>query len=283
MGLPRSRTLLAEYQRALSLRQMVREFGLTRDTAPDIVAEAERTHGRLHVRNETDDVGELILEGPIWSSDWAYDDEISPANVREALDALGDVKTINVYINSPGGHAFAGHAIYNTFRRHPAHIVGHIDGLAASAASVAAVGTNELVVSANSTFMVHSAMVGLLGWFNAQELHKEGGILEQIDKSLIAAYMIKTGRPEDELRQLVQAETWLVGKEIVDGGFADRMLDGDDAMNVADDPPAPPTETRGDADPVDPIEPEPESDPDPDDKKLDLLALELELSETALF
>lgn len=294
------RGILAEYERALELRRLVRDYRLTAETAPDIVAEAEQKHGKIHVRNFADsDVGELVLEGPVWPSEWAFPDEISPANVRKALDELGDVKTVNIYLNSPGGDLYSGHAIHGMLRRHPANVVVYVEGLAASAASIIAVGADKLVVAPNSTFMIHSAMGLMLGYFNAQDLREIVVELDKADQSIVAAYAMKTGRSEEELLAMVRAETWMVGKEIVDEGFADELIDApaleakatpktalisDSEINTAletaeealdkagwsaDDEPADAPDLRAQA-----VEPE-------GDEKLKLLSLELELLSAA--
>lgn len=81
--------------------------------------------------------GELFLYGEISDTSW-WGDEITPAQFQKELAALGDISTLDVYINSPGGDIFAGFSLYNILNRHPAAKNVHIDGLAASAASVVA-------------------------------------------------------------------------------------------------------------------------------------------------
>ncbi|WP_459591977.1 head maturation protease, ClpP-related, partial [Enterobacter asburiae] len=66
------------------------------------------------------------------------------------LRALGDVTHINLYINSPGGDVFDGIAIYNALKHHGAAITVHIDGLAASMASVIAMVGNPVIMPENT-------------------------------------------------------------------------------------------------------------------------------------
>lgn len=295
------RGILAEYERAMELRRLVRDHGLTAEKAPDIVAAAERQYGRIQVHNAVDDaVGELVLDGPVWASEWAYPDEISPANVRKALEKLGEVKRVNIYLNSPGGDLYAGHAIHGMLRRHPAEVVVYVEGLAASAASIIAVGADRLMVAPNSTFMIHSAMAGMLGWFNAQDLREIAATLDQADKSIVAVYAMKTGRDEKELFAMVRAETWMVGQEIVDEGFADELVGGETAPEanvtnqkalISDEDVERALETAEKAlddagwpdDEPDKPEPGMKADGPPDDEKLKLLSLELELLSAAPF
>ena len=56
--------------------------------------------------------GELFLYGEISDTSW-WGDEITPAQFQKELAALGDISTLDVYINSPGGDIFAGFSLYN--------------------------------------------------------------------------------------------------------------------------------------------------------------------------
>ena len=87
-------------------------------------------------RNVTPQKGELTLYGEISDTSW-WGDEVTPADFQRDLKALGDIEELNLYVNSPGGDVFAGFTIYNQLKRHSARKIVHVDGLAASAASVA--------------------------------------------------------------------------------------------------------------------------------------------------
>ena len=79
---------------------------------------------------------ELLIYGTIGGD--MYDDGITARDLKQQLDALGDVATIRVRINSPGGSAFDGVAIYNLLVAHAALVTVTIDGAAISAASIVA-------------------------------------------------------------------------------------------------------------------------------------------------
>ena len=78
--------------------------------------------------------GDLTLYGEISNETW-WEDEVTPKEFKSDLDDLGEIDTLNIYINSPGGDVFAGQAIYSMLKRHKAHKNVYIDGLAASIAS----------------------------------------------------------------------------------------------------------------------------------------------------
>ena len=99
---------------------------------------------------------ELMLYGEISDTSW-WGDEVTPKAFKSELDALGDVEQIDIYINSGGGDVFAGEAIYNMLRRHNAKKVVHVDGLAASIASIIAMVGDEIVMPENAMLMIHEA------------------------------------------------------------------------------------------------------------------------------
>lgn len=164
--------------------------------------------------------GELRIYGPIWSEK-LFDDEVAPGAIRDELEALGEIETLNVYINSPGGDVFAGHAIYNILRRHPAQIIVYVDGLAASAASIIAMAGDLVVMPANSMMMVHNAWTIAIG--DAAEMRKVADTLDQIQKTLVAVYREKSGLEDDQIIEMLAAETWMTAEEAVDLGFADEV------------------------------------------------------------
>src|SRR5690606_35378701 len=43
--------------------------------------------------------------------------------------------------------------------------------------------------------------------------------------SLISAYVIKTGRTEEDIKALLKSETWMTGREAVEAGFADQITE----------------------------------------------------------
>lgn len=173
-----------------------------------------------------DGVGELYIYGDIVS--WVWDDypeDTSATSFKRDLDALGDIKTLNLYINSPGGSVFEGIAIYNILQRHPARIIVTVDGLAASIASVIAMAGDEVRMPRNAMMMVHRPWNGV--WGNAAELRKAADDLDRIAGSMKESYLAKAGdkiTPE-KLTELLDAETWLSAQECFDFGLCDMVVD----------------------------------------------------------
>lgn len=131
-----------------------------------------------------------------------------------------EAPTIHVRINSPGGDVFDGLAIYNALKRHPSEIVTHVDGLAASAASVIAMAGDRVLMGAGTFMMIHNAWGIVIG--DARDMRAMAESLEKISGSLAGIYATRTGKTADEIQAMLDAETWLSADESVEEGFADE-------------------------------------------------------------
>lgn len=179
------------------------------------------------IKNKVNDSGEtegeVLLYATIASSESWFYDTVTPKQFDTDLKALGDVKTINVRINSDGGEIFAGNAIYNMLKRHPANINVYIDGLAASMASVIAMAGDKIIMPQNAIIMIHKPIGGIRG--NSNDLRQYADTLDKAEKTLISSYVEKTGNSEEKITELLHAETWMTAQEALDLGFIDEIED----------------------------------------------------------
>jgi len=148
---------------------------------------------------------------------------ISAKRFRDELKAAGEVSTIHVRINSPGGSVFECYAIYNTLRAHQARVIVHVDGAALSAASVVAMAGDEIEMAGNAWLMIHNPIS--LAIDDADGLHKTADLVQQLTDQLVAIYAQRTRLPADEIALMMDDETWLNAKQAVQLGFADRVTD----------------------------------------------------------
>jgi ATP-dependent Clp protease protease subunit len=169
--------------------------------------------------------GELFLYGEIASSTW-FGDEVTPIQFKKDLDSLGDIKTLNIYINSPGGDVFAADAMYNIVKRHGAYKNVYIDGMAASAAHYFSMVGDTIYVYSNSMGMIHKPGLVLIGAYNSTEMRKYADTLDKVQESVIPIYTQRTKLNEQEIIELMDAETWLTADDEVTFGFADEILEG---------------------------------------------------------
>lgn len=160
---------------------------------------------------------DLYIYGDITSWPWLESD-VSAYLLSKKLEELKDVSKINVYINSYGGEVAEGLAIYNALKRHKAKVVTHCDGFACSISSVIFMAGDERVMSNTSTLMIHNAWSRVSG--NANDFRKEADDLEKITQLSVNAYMSQVSIPEEELKIMMDEETWLMPQEALEYGFA---------------------------------------------------------------
>lgn len=149
----------------------------------------------------------------------------SENNAEVVRRKIQDVKAekIHVHINSGGGSAFDGVAICNQLKQHSAEIIVHIDGWAASAASVIAMAGDKIIMPSNTMMMIHQASTFEYG--NADLFEKTARDLRKIDSALAASYKKRFVGTDEELKQLLKDETWLTAEEAVALGLADEIAD----------------------------------------------------------
>ena len=162
---------------------------------------------------------ELYIYGPIGG--FFFSDNSAQSIRRKLQDTKAE--TIHVHINSGGGSAFDGVAIMNQLKNHKAEIIVHVDGLAASAASVIAMAGDKVIMPENTMMMIHRAST--IGFGNASEFEKLSNDLKKIDKSLAASYNDRFVGEQEELDQLLDDETWMTADEAVAFGLADEVTD----------------------------------------------------------
>lgn len=188
------------------------------------------------VKTSTDGkIGEVFIYGEITKYAWEELGEHSAQTFKNELDELGDVETINLYVNSPGGSVFEGITIYNMLKRHNAKVIAHVDALAASIASVIIMAADEIRMPSNSMLMIHNPWTFAIG--NAVELRKQADDLDRIGESAITSYLNKAGDKLDEenLKEMLDAETWLSADEAYELGLCDVVEDAIDMAACIDD------------------------------------------------
>ena len=186
---------------------------------------------RFDVVDKGDNEAEVFLYEAVVSdeAEAEYWGGVAPQPFVKALRGI-KADTIHLRINSPGGSVFAARAIEQALREHPAKVVAHIDGLAASAATFIAMAADEIVIAPGSLFMIHKAWSIAFG--NANDMMETAGLLEKIDGTLVDTYAARTGGEKEQIADWMAAETWFTAEEAVQHGFADKVA-GQDASASA--------------------------------------------------
>lgn len=169
------------------------------------------------------DTADINIYGDITSWPWEELGEVSANNLSKQLADLAGVSTINVHISSYGGEVKEGLAIYNALKSHPAKVRTICDGFACSIASVIFMAGEERIMNDASLLMIHNAWTYAMG--NAAELRKQAEDLEKITQASVNAYMAHSTLSEDEVKALMDAESWLLPAEALEYGFATSILE----------------------------------------------------------
>lgn len=165
-------------------------------------------------KNITSNEADLFIYGEIVSKhdDWfGSDSDYALSDFKEQLDNLGNIRTLNMYINSPGGDVFTASTMISMLRRLKSNgtiINVYIDGLSASAASFLMMVADNIYLYKNSIVMIHKPMSVAIG--NANEMQKTIDALNKIEDSvMLPMYMDKSKTDEATIKQLINDETWL--------------------------------------------------------------------------
>ena len=171
---------------------------------------------------DTENRAVLILSGAIDSGESWYDDAVWPARFREELNAHAG-ENVQVEINSPGGDVFAGFEIYNMLLAHEGNVRVRVTGMAASAASIVAMAADagELCMCEASLMMIHNPWTMALG--NSEKLREQADVLDTIRDVMVSVYMHRFTGAEDELKALLDEESWLSPARAMALGLCDEI------------------------------------------------------------
>ncbi|TIS04588.1 MAG: Clp protease ClpP, partial [Mesorhizobium sp.] len=161
--------------------------------------------------------GEIVLYGTVGARFLPDVEYFNDVDVKTALTKIGK-KDVNVRINSGGGIADNGVAIYNLLKEHPGKVKVSIDGVAASAASVIAMAGDTILMRTGALMMVHKAQSFSIG--NSDDHQKQIDALKAVDGGMVDIYAQRTGRPRADIEAEMAAETWMNGDQAVSKKYA---------------------------------------------------------------
>ena len=182
---------------------------------------------KYYAIQQAERAADIYIFGDIVPFEW-FDGDISANGIKNQIEAL-DVDEIRVHIDSYGGAVSEGWAIYNALRQHPARVVTYGDGFVASAALFPFLAGDERIASNLSAYYLHQVSVSAQGY--AEELREAADEAEKMTEIGINAFVERTGMTADEVRELMEGETWLSPTEALERGLA-TAIKADSAMPV---------------------------------------------------
>jgi ATP-dependent Clp protease protease subunit len=176
--------------------------------------------------------GELTLTGSVGAFFW--EDGFTHSDVVVALASMPRTDDLTVRINSGGGIADHGNAIYATLKSRPGTVNVVVEGIAASAASIIAMAGDEITMAPGAVMMIHEPQVSFL-YADSSDLATAVQTQSAYTDGYAAIYSERTGKSIDDCREMMRAETWMSGEAAVAAGFADKRGSGKPATVTAFD------------------------------------------------
>lgn len=176
-------------------------------------------------------MNELLLTGTVGSSFWD-EDSFTAKSVREAI--AGMTGPLTVRLNSGGGIATEGQAIYTVLKNHPGEVTVIIEGIAASAASLIAMAGDKIVMPLGAIMMIHDPA----NWYTQGRGTEDDHLhiaksLAVLANAYAGIYAARAGISADEAREIMKAETYFDGAGAVEAGFATETDEETDAAAAA--------------------------------------------------
>tara|TARA_R110000824_G_scaffold107136_3_gene253126 strand:- start:463 stop:1437 length:975 start_codon:yes stop_codon:yes gene_type:complete len=167
-----------------------------------------------NIKNLSETSTEVVIYDEIGA--WGVDS-------KSFIEEVKEISTDNVLlrINSPGGSVIDGLSIHDAIKRMPQKVTAQIEGLAASIASIIALGADEVTMSENSLFMIHNVWGGETG--GAKDMRKAADLMDKMGDRLVNIYVGKTNKEESEIRAWMDDETWFTADEALDAGFINNV------------------------------------------------------------
>lgn len=169
--------------------------------------------------NVSEDSATLYIYGDITSIKWVENDVCVYDLAKEIGELNG--KALTVRINSYGGEVAEGLAIYNLLKSYEGEVTTICDGFACSAASVVFMAGAKRIMPRSSLLMIHNAWTWASG--DADDLRKAADDLEKITQPSVEIYTSVSNLDADEIKSMMDAETWIDADEALDYGFATEI------------------------------------------------------------
>lgn len=140
---------------------------------------------------------------------------------------------IIINLNSPGGSVNSAMTIRNLLAQHKGKITCNVLGWAASAATfITSLANVHVRMMQGSFLMIHNPLNVAMG--NQHALRKQADNLELIANSMARIYADKSGMDINEIKRLMDAETWFSAEDAVKCHLADELIPTSKVVAQAD-------------------------------------------------
>lgn len=136
--------------------------------------------------------------------------------------------SIVLKIASPGGSVSEGLEIMvwlDYLSQQGKEIITVVTANAYSIASLIMLAADIKIISKHGKVMVHNPMVPELSYVNANDLEKYTSDLRNLEATMYELYQIFTGLDKEQIKVLMDNETYLTPEDAIKNGFADMIID----------------------------------------------------------
>lgn len=172
--------------------------------------------------NNTAEELEIFLYGVV-GDEYTQSDAGSIARILSA----NRKKPASMRIASHGGLAYDGLAIHNAFADHDGPTTAIIESVAASAASLAAIGADKVKMYANATYHIHEGIGFAYG--HIAEIKETIDWLETFNEAAVKTYAAKTGKSEKVMAAALLGAngdgTKYNAQQALEMGFIDEIIE----------------------------------------------------------
>lgn len=172
----------------------------------------------------------INVKGPIVPDDymdvyeWFGMEAVSPKTIHQGIaEAVAEgERELLVVINSGGGSVYAASEMYYALKKFDGIVNVEIPSIAASAASFLAMAGDSVGMSILAQFMIHGAST--YGYGNHLDMSDTSEMLKTVDDAIINAYLTKTSKTREEIREMMNKDTYMNAQQALDAGFIDTIL-----------------------------------------------------------
>jgi ATP-dependent Clp protease protease subunit len=192
----------------------------------DAVAEEDLTDEEAEAAEESKDQATTTALMRIYENigeDFWSGGGVTAKRFADELASFGNIKRLNIHINSLGGDVFTAQAIHTIISDHNSKKTSYIDGVCASAATLIACGADQVIARHNTNYMIHEPWSLAVG--DAGTLRKAAADLDAVTVPILSVYkeQVKGKISDGEIRQLMADETWMSADEALEYGFVDEV------------------------------------------------------------
>lgn len=182
--------------------------------------------------------GEIVEARPVdwWTGEPEPGAFIIQSEFLQDLETVAGAKVLTIRMSSIGGDAGVSILIHNRLRDMAAKgtkLKCIVDGVAMSGGSLIMCACDEVEVNPSSLIMIHNAACTLRGGHNANDLRQRAAALDAWDKAQVSIYKRKTNLSDEVISTMMANTTYMTGTEAKEGGFADKLLEDAEPLDIA--------------------------------------------------